>query len=83
MNIDIQKAEHFKDELEKDSIETAKILGITKKQALALVFIAKSAFCDMVKNQKGKALFSIAASHAAGKMSLKDMRKTMKLLSEI
>ena len=75
MNIEAQ--------LKNDAEETAKLLRINKKQALALVFIAKSALCEMVKHQKGKTLFTIAANHAIGKINSKDKQKLMKTWDEI
>ena len=50
--------------------ETAKVLGITESQALALEFTAMGAFANIAnQNNNAEALFHVGAMHASGQMS--------------
>lgn len=54
--------------------ETARVLGISEKDALVLEFLALEAWADVLNNNKGRAAFHLGALHAAGQISAETMR---------
>ena len=61
----------------------AKELGITPREALALEFIARAAVAHMAKNQKAEAVFTAAASHAAGNIDGDTMHACFDVIDQI
>lgn len=57
--------------------ETARELGISEKDALVLEFLALETWADVLNSNKGRAVFHIAAKHAAGQIDGDTMRKCL------
>lgn len=60
--------------------ETARVLGISERDALALEFAAAAAWAELLGKRKAQAIMTIAAQHAAGTIDGDTMRAAIAIL---
>lgn len=66
--------------LVENAAETAKVLGISKRDALALEFLAAKAWAHIKGDAKAEAVMTIGASHALGKIDGATMRQCLQVV---